>query len=103
MTDWNNKIDSYYCGKNVWYNLCDSDNPADCDTQTPIASGAGHMRNPKISWGDRLSIVTMGPYDSTIMGAVTLFYDDYCTGNSARLYWNPDDPVGGVYNARDMT
>ena len=60
------------------------------------------MRNPNISWGDRVSTVIMGPYDSTQMGAVTLFYDDYCSGNSARLYWNPEDPVGGVYNHRDM-
>lgn len=60
------------------------------------------MRNPKVSWRDRLSTVILGPYDSTKMGAVTIFYEDYCSGNSARLYWNPDDPLGGVYNHRDM-
>jgi len=60
------------------------------------------MRNPDLNWGDRVSTVIMGPYDSTQMGAVTLFYEDYCSGNSARLYWNPEDPVGGVYNHRDM-
>lgn len=48
--------------------------------------------------------MALGPYDAREFGAVTVFEDDYCEGNSARLFWNPDNQVGGAtyYTYRDL-
>ena len=48
--------------------------------------------------------MAIGPYDAREFGAVTVFEDDYCSGNSGRLFWNPDNKINGgtYYNDRDM-
>lgn len=100
--NWNDRIDSWYCGKNVWYDMCRHPDTSNCTYKDLVSSGAGHIKNPDIDWGDQMSSVILGPYDPQKIGAVTLFHHNECHGNSARFYWNPDDPNGGVYNHRDM-
>jgi len=41
-------VDSYYCGKNVWYNICDSQNQAECLEREHAYSGAGEAMNGKL-------------------------------------------------------
>ena len=36
------------------------------------------------------------------MGAVTMFKHSDCVGKSLRVYYNPNDPVGGQYNIEDL-
>merc|ERR1712051_188842 len=43
-----------------------------------------------------------GPYDPAAIGAVTTFEDPNCTGQTSRVYWNPEDPIGGQYNRNDL-
>ena len=46
--------------------------------------------------------MVLGPYDPALIGAVTLFDNQYCWGDSARFYWDPQDPVGGQYYWNDL-
>jgi len=73
-------IDSYYCGKNVWYNICDSEDQDDCPQREHAYSGAGHAMNGRLQtfkvkneWQDvdtplpqieDFKSVLMGPYKS---------------------------------------
>ena len=40
--DWDNSVSSYYCGKNVWFNMCNS--KYHCSGEE-LNSGAGHHKN----------------------------------------------------------
>ena len=44
----------------------------------------------------------MGPYEPSEVGAINLFQFKGCTGKVTRVYWNPNDPVGGRYNGEDL-
>ena len=44
----------------------------------------------------------IGPYSTSEMGAVTLFKEPHCYGQSARFYWVPDDIDGGQYVLTDL-
>ena len=97
-----NRISSFFCGKNVWYNFC-TGYGGECGYRD-ILSGAGFHKNNELydfwDWGNhdnKLSSVKIGPYDAGIMGAVTLYRNHHCKGKSARLFWNPEDPEGGQY------
>ena len=98
--DFNDKLSSWYCGKNTWYNFC-NDGP-DCAHDNG-SSGAGHAMNRYLDrFDNRLSTLELGPYDPQVMGAVTVFEHYNCYGQHARFYWNPLDPDGGQYFQRDV-
>jgi len=104
INDWNNKTSSFYCGKNVWFNFYRDWEGMEED-KDHIMSGAGFIRNRNMdvnNWDNTLSRVRMGPYYPEEIGAVNIYRHVECYGNSARLYWNPDDPEGGQYNLDDM-
>ena len=45
----NDTVESWYCGKNVWYNFCAHDDPNNCSwPDNNIGSGAGHQRNANL-------------------------------------------------------
>ena len=76
---WNDRMQSFICGKNVWYDFCNDDNEYDCYGAENSHSGAGHMRNQKINYlENKASLLIMGPYDPRQIGAVTLFEDSSC-------------------------
>ena len=98
-----NKLSSYYCGKNVWYNFCKGTG-GNC-TGSSLSSGAGHTKNYRLdgqSFNDNVESVKLGPYDGNVMGAITLFANWDCRGSSARVYWNPEDADGGQYILDDL-
>lgn len=98
-----NKLSSYYCGKNVWYNFCKGTGGS-CSGSS-LSSGAGHTKNHIFdgqSFNDNVESVTLGPYNGDIMGAITLFASWDCRGSSARLYWVPWDADGGQYILDDL-
>ena len=102
--EWNNTITSFYCGKNVWFNFY-RDQTGNENEKDHIMSGAGFIRNRSMdvnNWNDTLSKFRIGPYDANEMGAINIYRAYDCYGNSARLYWNPDDPEGGQYTLEDM-
>lgn len=45
----------------------------------------------------------LGPYNADELGAVTVYEDPDCHGQTSRFYWNPSDPLGGQYNREDMS
>ena len=100
----NNRMQSYYCGKNTFYNFCRGKG-GQC-THTKLSSGAGHARNVWFDtfdwWANATSSMKIGPYSVSEMGAVTLFKAEHCYGASARFYWVPDDIDGGQYNRNDL-
>ena len=94
-------MSSYYCGKNVWYNMC-RHGLENC-TGENLNSGAGHHRNPYLKGFDNeMTYMEMGPYDPSEVGAINLFRFGDCHGRVTRAYWNPDDLVGGRYNGVDL-
>ena len=100
---WGDKLGSYICGKNVWFDFC-KDGLSSCHNGDNVNSGAGHTRNYAVRHMDsRASYVVMGPYDPRQIGAVTLFEDNDCSGASGRFYWDPETASSGTYyNYEDM-
>ena len=96
-------MQSYYCGKNVWFDFC-NDGEADCYGAYRSNSGAGHQKNWAVRYhANNASTLIMGPYDPRQIGAVTFFEDDDCTGGTGRFYWNPDSEWSSTYyNMEDM-
>jgi len=96
-------MQSYYCGKNVWFDFC-NDGEDDCYGAYRSNSGAGHQKNWAVRYhANAASTLIMGPYDPRQIGAVTLFEDGECTGGTGRFYWNPDSEWSSTYyNVEDM-
>ena len=42
---WNDRVSSYYCGKNVWFDFCNGGIGSNCKGYQRFNSGAGHMKN----------------------------------------------------------
>ena len=95
---WDNRVSSYYCGKNVWFDFCNDEIGSFCKNPQNFNSGAGHMRNYGIRFlNNHMSSAILGPYDPAEVGAVTLFEDIDCSGASARFYWNPASLENGTF------
>lgn len=96
-------MQSYVCGKNVWYDFC-SDGLDSCYSGDRVNSGAGFSKNYAVRhMNNRLSYAVLGPYDPREIGAVTLFEDDTCSGASGRFYWDPESNQSGThYNEEDL-
>ena len=98
-------MSSFYCGKNIWWNMCKDWN-GECDkSRVKIMSGAGFVRNYKLNsegYNDEISRILIGPYDAATLGAINIYRNVDCRGPSARVYWNPEDPEGGQYNKSDL-
>merc|ERR1719350_194736 len=43
--DWDDRVSSYYCGKNVWFNMCNPTASYNFCHGKNINSGSGHHRN----------------------------------------------------------
>ena len=77
----NDMAGSWACGSNVSFTMCDNEQGA-CDHK---GSASGRINNPNIGpfMSDKLTSVTLAPYNIKTRGAVTIFEYDGCTGNSA--------------------
>ena len=42
---WGDKVDSYICGKNVWFDFCNNGQNDSCDGAGLRNSGAGYIKN----------------------------------------------------------
>ena len=57
------RMDSYYCGKNVWFNFCGGTGSDECEHNN-FSSGAGHYMNPHIEgFSSETSLAILGPYN----------------------------------------
>lgn len=81
-SSWDNKLSSYYCGKNVWFNMCrhGPHNSGMC-TGYDSNSGAGHHMNFDLKdphgnyegFDNDATYMNMGPYNPSEVGAINLF------------------------------
>ena len=95
---WGDKVSSYICGKNVWYDFCNDGPGKNCSGADRVNSGAGYVRNYAIRHLDnKLDLAILGPYDPREIGAVTLFEDSDCSGASGRFYWDPESSASGTF------
>jgi hypothetical protein len=64
-------MQSWYCGKNIWYDFCAHGD----ECRKGIGhSGAGHMRNGHIgSYVNGTNLAVVGKYSPEEIGAVTVF------------------------------
>lgn len=86
----NNKMASWWCGKNVEYNLCDDYANDNCMDGNGL-SGAGNARSPSVDEKkNHMTTVFMKPYDANKVGAVMLFNDKDCRSKVGKLYASED-------------
>ena len=92
MSDYNfhDQMSSWWCGKNVSYDLC-VNTSGTCAKDKGI-SGAGNARSPQAGHNDSLDHVIMRHYDASEQGAVTLFGGANCTLYAGR-FDTPSDPA----------
>ena len=80
----NDKISSWYCGKNLAYDFC-NDNNNSCGGGQGL-SGAGTAYSRQIGFNNRLTILNLYPYDVSKRGAVMVFSDQGCQEDVSRFY-----------------
>lgn len=98
--NWENRLSSYWCGKNVSYDFCDK-YYGDCDGDKAL-SGAGNVMNPKFGHNDMTDRVRMRYYDAAERGAATLFRDNHCQHDTGRFYADPDPTQTAKYTKGQM-
>ena len=59
--DFNDKVTSWYCGKNVAYDFCDDS--TNCEFFLGNR-GAGNVKSPYIKRNDAISVVYLSEYDA---------------------------------------
>ena len=76
------EAESVTCGKNVRLNMCDAASLDGCSTR---ASQYGRIENPDLGWriSNRVVTVSLKPYTPRTYGAVTLFDQRGCSGQSS--------------------
>lgn len=79
--NFNDKAGSWACGRNTHFTLCDNE----AWRCKHVASSSGRINNPDIGGNmeNELTSVTVGPYNLRDHGAVTLFDNAGCWGDSA--------------------
>ena len=97
---WENKLSSYWCGKNVSYDFCD-DYWGDCAGDKGV-SGAGNVMNPRFGNNDKTDRIRMRYYDAAARGAATLFRDNHCQHEAGRFYADEDPTHTAKYNKEQM-
>lgn len=73
------RADSYWCGKNVKYQIC-YDHPNDPCTQGHGEWGAGSAKAAGMGHYNALNTLKMQRYDADALGAVTLYDGLDCVG-----------------------
>lgn len=93
-------ISSYECGAYVSFDLCYNVS-GDCSHGNG-STGAGHVRTSKAGSNDNIDRVYLRSYDASSIGAVTMFANYDCKGDSGRFI-SPEDPAQtNWYNKSDM-
>ena len=62
--DFDDVMQSWYCGKNVSYDFCHHDPDDECLTQDRGEFGAGSARNPDIGDHNELTTLRLHKYDA---------------------------------------
>lgn len=87
--DWHDNAESFWCGKNVEYDLC-NDVDGDCGGHLG-QSGAGNIRSSQMGHLNSLDRIYMRYYEPTVRGAVTAFLDRDCKNWGGALHV-PENP-----------
>ena len=86
---WKDEVSSWWCGKNVYFQSCDSE--YSCDYFT-VGSGdkrqssAGNIMKSESGHENRIEVIRMKKYQPTDAAATTLFKNSNCTSDSAAFY-----------------
>ena len=100
---WDNKPSSFWCGKNVSYQMCDVWAWAGSCDYVSTGTGAGNIKNPYMWPHESLSYMTLKPYDQAKQGAVTIFTDYNCKNNYAALFAPESLTIRGEYTKDDVS
>ena len=95
----NDAVTSTMCGHAVAYDFC-NDN-WEC-VQNSGNHGAGAIRSPYVGHNNRLTFVTMKPYDAAMQGAVTFFDDPDCTGKHGVAFASEDVNAFAYYTKDEL-
>ena len=97
---WNDRIESWVCGKNVATWFCFEDE--NCRNNKDGESGAGSMSNAMMRRRNWYSSVYMYAYDSAKEGAITVFEDNDCRSTSAVYFAGSSLQESARYTEHDM-
>ena len=100
--DFNDSVDSWYCGKKIAYNFCSEFEGDDCSTASNGNSGAGTARAPSMGNGDELTTLLIWPYDGAKQGAIIVFRDNDCSNSTGRFYANTDPNMYAEYTKSEL-
>jgi len=81
----NDKVSSYWCGKNIAYDLCRNGPGSNCDGGNG-SRGAGNIRSSWIAKDNSMTSIYLSKYDPVEKPAVTIFTDANCKGRFGRFY-----------------
>ena len=96
-------VSSWWCGKNLTYDICNEGAiGSDCSNGAG-ESGAGNAKNPVVGRNDSMKWANLGLYDPSVRGAVTAFKDYDCTNASGRFYASADSQTSREeYTDKDL-
>ena len=100
-SSFNDRLSSWWCGKNTMVRFCKDNNSGSCNGwDGEGAAGSGY--NSHIGQNDQYSGMIMHPYNPLKQGAVTLFEDANCIGRSASFFGGTKVNDEKFYNTSDM-
>lgn len=98
----NDKMSSWWCGKDIAYDFC-NDNPGDDCRNGHGSSGAGSQRAPSVGGSnDKLTTLYLYEYSQADRAAVTVFEDAGCQGKAGRLYATSDPTSKAYFSTSDL-
>ena len=83
-------VNSWWCGKNLTYDVC-NEGAIDSDCSNGAGeSGAGNAKVPFVESNAPMKWANLGLYDPSVRGAVNAFKHFNCSGVSGRFYASAD-------------
>lgn len=96
------KVSSYWCGKDISFDLCfDDPNTGNCRNYNGVG-GAGNQRISLMGGNDKMRYYWLYEYDPIQKGAVTVFNAADCRSFSGRFFAGDAGTTSLSYNMDDM-
>ena len=101
-SNFNDRMNSWICGKNVAYDLCNNPYGYDDCNYGEGLWGAGSARSYRAYPTDHLTLLKLRQYRAESLGALTFFSSPDCGGTTGRLYASDDVNARRYYNADEL-
>ena len=93
IAHWDNKAQSYKCGRSTAIKFCTSQEYEYCDTFPNSQSAAGYGESKDIEIDLSLTVITLTPYNPDVRIAATVYENTSCQGYSS-VIWIEEGKIG---------